>query len=169
MEPFFSPTADPPRGDRAIADRILAYLEAHPEDQGRPEVAPGLSDGVNDPSADRPGFLSRLGISAGRSADRRATACANAGRPASHASRSAETASAGSAPIASSSRACSSASENSPCSGSSSARHSAAAGAAWAVGQIVAGTAALQGTVGWLLVVLAGGVAGVLAYTAAVF
>jgi putative peptidoglycan lipid II flippase len=41
----------------------------------------------------------------------------------------------------------------------------AAFGAAWAVGQVVAGT----GTLAWLPAVLAGGVAGVLAYTAAVF
>ena len=41
----------------------------------------------------------------------------------------------------------------------------AAFGAAWAVGQVVAGT----GTLAWLPAVLAGGAAGVLAYTAAVF
>ena len=45
----------------------------------------------------------------------------------------------------------------------------AAFGAAWAVAELTARMAALQGTMGWLLVVLAGGVAGVLAYTAAVF
>jgi hypothetical protein len=41
----------------------------------------------------------------------------------------------------------------------------AAFGAAWAVGQVVAGT----GTLAWLPAVLVGGAAGVLAYTAAVF
>lgn len=34
MKPLFPSTAQPPQGDRAIADWILAYLEAHPEDQG---------------------------------------------------------------------------------------------------------------------------------------
>lgn len=56
MNNFFD-TSGAPRNEAELADRIAAYLAANPVDQG----APGAQ-------TERPGFLSRLGTSAGRAA-----------------------------------------------------------------------------------------------------